>query len=136
MPIREFACSTEGCPEHGVVRENYFRTSDPDPNCGACGTVQQVQISRFGIVWTGPLTTRYNDSKLEGAHVEGHWQYSRQTLNGKPKPVWIDSVQKSKEFAKSEGLVSPFSLNAPSGGMEISSDGKSATTQGMKGSWV
>lgn len=136
MPIREFACPTEGCAEHGIVREGYFRNSDPDPNCATCGTAQQVQISRFGIVWTGPLTTRYNDRRLEGSHVEGHWQYSRQTLDGKPKAVWIDSVQKSKEFAKAEGLVSPFSQNAPALNMEISGDGKSATTQGQPGCWI
>lgn len=136
MPIREFACETQGCFEHGIVRENFFHVSDPDPTCESCGMVKKQRISRFGIVWTGPLTTRYNDKRLESAHVEGHWQYSRNTPDGKPKPVWIDSVQKSKEFAKSEGLVSPFSLNAPSGGMEISDDGKKATTQGQPGSWV
>lgn len=135
MPIREFACETDGCPEQGIVRENYFRTSDPDPTCEACGTVKRLQISRFGIVWTGPLTTRYNDPKLEYAHREGNWMYTRQTPDGKPKAVFIDSVQKSKEFAKQEGLVSPFSLNAP-GNMEISSDGKTATTQGMPNCWV
>jgi predicted nucleic acid-binding Zn ribbon protein len=136
MPIREFACETETCPEHGVVRENYFRNSDPDPTCEACGAVKKARISRFGIVWTGPLTTRYNDPKLESAHREGHWAYRRNTPSGKPEPVFISTPQESREFARSEGLVSPFDSNAPPLNMEISGDGKSATTCGQPGAWV
>lgn len=134
MPIREFACNTEGCPEHGVVREGYFRNSDSDPNCKQCGTVQQVQISRFGIVWTGPLT-RYDNKKLERSGFEGSWQYARNTPDGKVRAEYIDTPAKSRDFAKREGLISPFSPNAP-GNVETSDDGRTATAAGLPGQWI
>lgn len=102
--------------------------SAPEPVCDNCGQTKQVMISRFGIVWTGPMSQRYRDPKLEGYHgPDHHWMYTRNTPDGKPKAVLIDSWQASREFAKAEGLVPP--QEAPP--MEISSDGKSITSVGL-----
>lgn len=62
-------------------------------------------MSLFRSPFMGLITARYNDPKREGAHMEGHWAYRRNTVSGYTEPVFLDTFQKRREFMKSEGLV-------------------------------
>lgn len=85
-------------------------------------------ISAFKVVFSGPITAKYNDKKLEGAHQEGHWLWCKNTTDGKPRREWVDTWQKRKELMKQEGLEE-------AGPLAVSSDGKRATGTGMPGCW-
>lgn len=122
MPLFEF-----GCPSCETVEEHYLPlASSADPNCERCGAATKRMISRFGIVFTGPITSKYNDKTLDGGHLEGHYAYTRDS-----KPVWIDSFQAQKEFCKQNGFINPKDI----GPAEVSADGKSVSTRGLPGSW-
>ena len=101
MPIFE-----SGCEECELITEWMGHFDADEPFCPECGKQMRRLPSKFRVVWTGPLSSKYNDSKLPGAHLEGHWAYKlRNTRDGKPEKVWIDTWQKRKEYMKSEGLV-------------------------------
>lgn len=123
------------CEKCGAEQERYVpRFASPNPPCedAACDGETVKLVSGFAIIFTGPLTARYNDRNLEGAHSEGHWATRLRTVSGEPEPVWIDSWQAQREFCKSEGLVNPKDL--PSNA-EASSDRK-LSGSGMKGQWI
>ena len=129
MPIRDAQC--KAC---GKVEENYYGTFDKPPiPCEVCGgETVFLPPSRFAIVFTGSFSAaKYNDPKLDGAHQEGFWATAKNTVDGKPKQVYIDNWQKRKEFMKSEGLTD-------SGPREASPDGKSNGREGvgLPGQWV
>lgn len=136
MPLFEHACPNEKCSAYRVVEEHYFSQADaPLPACSVCGSVQQRIISRFGVVWTGVITAKYNDSKLERSHSETQYMWTRQTPDGKPKCVPITTFQEQREFCKREGLVNPSSVHFNSN-TEVSADGKATSSQGLPGCWV
>lgn len=133
MPIFEFAC--QSC---GAVQERYLsRADNEDPPCeiALCGGETRRMISQFGIVWCGSMS-RYNQ-KTEGTdptfdmRSEGYFATAIRTPDGKPKQVWIDSVQKSREFAKSEGLIPPDQL----GNNMVATSDKTVSERGMPGCW-
>lgn len=130
MPIYE-----NWCPACSVRREFFsHRVTEENPPCESCGGTTGRIISSFQIIWTGPLTAKYNDPKLEGAEREGHWAWRRRSsLSGNPEPVYIDSFQKQTEFCKEEGLINPKDLPR---NLEVSADGKSASSRGLPGQWV
>lgn len=90
-------------------------------------------MSRFGIVFTGPITARYNDPKRENAHQEGFWVYrQRSSISGQPEPVFLNDWQQLREFNKAEGLSAPGEVPTNS---TISADGKRILSNGMPGNW-
>lgn len=108
MPLYESMCVSEGCEKFGVPVEHFYsRMTDEDGPCEVCGGAKDRLISSFAVVFTGCITSRYNNRKLEGAHLDGHWATARNTLDGVPRPVFIDTFDKQREFCKSEGLVNP-----------------------------
>lgn len=135
MPIYENVCRNEGCEKYGKVFEWYApRHDSANPLC-QCGQTTCRCISPFQVVFTGALTAKYNDPKLEHAHQEGHWAYrvrSSRNADGSPEPVFIDTFEKQKEFCRDEGLINPKDV----GPMHISSDGKQVQNQGLPGCWV
>lgn len=134
MPIREGYCENPDCPSFRQLREWLDKAEPRVKPCPTCGSALFRLVSRFGIVWTGHLTTKYNDKRSEDYHQEGHWAYRvRSSQSGEPEPVWIDSFQKQKEFCKEEGLVNPKDLPTNA---DISADGRKLRSQGMPGSWV
>jgi hypothetical protein len=104
MPLFESECA--GC---GTYLEWSGKWDQEEPFCHACGVQMRRMPSQFGIVWTGPLSaSKYNDNKLEGAHVEEHTAYrikSTRNPDGSPEQVRITNWQERKEFMKAEGLV-------------------------------
>lgn len=90
MPLFESQC--EFC--EGVI-EWRGKWDDPEPFCDRCGSEMKRLPSKFKIIWTGPLTTKYNDNKLEGAHLDAHWGTNRDGSR-----TWIDTFEKRKAFMK------------------------------------
>jgi hypothetical protein len=87
-------------------------------------------ISTFNVVFTGPITSRYNDKNLEGSHLEGYWVTEKNTPDGKERQRHIETWQDRREWMKQEGLED--AMGAPGG---ISSDGKSFNSRGLPGTW-
>jgi putative FmdB family regulatory protein len=130
MPLFEFFCDKDGS-----VNEHYLSSHDkPNPPCDHCGGETMRVISGFNVVFTGPITKKYNDPNADNAHVEGHWSWETKGPGGekiKPRPVFIDSFQAQREFCRREGLVNPKDI----GPVEVGSDGKSSSSRGMPGCW-
>lgn len=135
MPIYEYAC-LGNCPSYGEVTEEYFHSRDHEaPICEQCGGRKEKLVSQFAVVFTGPLSAKYNDPKLEGAHKEGHWGWRRKSARDfdKPEPVWLDSWEKRKRFMAEEHLIGYEDV----GPVEGTRDGKwSRTRTGMPGTWI
>ncbi len=125
-----------------MVRVEWYARhfDDPDPDCEQCGSKTIRQLSTFGVVFTGTLTTRYNDPKLEGYHKEGFWAVRKRTSktgrpleNGKLEHEFIDTWDKRKKFLKDEGLAG----REHTGPIHATSDGRVPTTRtGLPGSEV
>lgn len=133
MPVYEHACSASTCVRYAMVTENYFSRSTAEmPQCAACGNREVKLISNFGVVFTGPLTAKYNERGSENPHQEGHWAFKKNTKDGIPKPVWISDFDAQRRFCKEEGLVNPKDIPTHA---EVSDDGKKLNSRGMPGCW-
>lgn len=120
MPIREFLCATPTCPGSREVFERFFHPSeDPvnngwQPICWECAQPLICCASRFGVVFSGPLTAKYNDPKRAGAHREGHWVWERNGPDGQPlahpRPRFLSTFDEQRQYCKQEGLVNPKEL--------------------------
>lgn len=133
MPIYETACSNKTCDKHGVPVEHYYRTSgEPLYPCENCGGETRLLISQFAVVFTGPITARYNDKKKERPDLESHWVWEKKTPDGKPRQRYIETWQQRKEYMKQEGLRDDIGvIDAPSDGKGSGNNGC-----GMPGAWV
>lgn len=130
MPIRDFKCRACG----NFDEDRYLpKWNSPDPLCPVCGGEQEQLVGRFGVVFSGPLSAKYMDSKREYAHLEGYWAYKRKSsISGHPEPVFIDSWQAARDFNKAEGLSAPGEVPKNS---TISADGKRILSDGFPGQW-
>lgn len=124
MPLFESSCISQSCPLAGQVTEWLGKYEDPEPLC-TCGTPMTRLVSRFGVIWTGALTSKYVDRSLEGGHGDGgHWAYrTKNTASGKPEPVYIETFQQQREYCKAEGLGLPSDTDFAM----ISDDGRSTS---------
>lgn len=136
MPIYEERCQNRECRRAGYQKEHYVpHYTEVTDACPHCGRPMARMASRFGVVFTGPITAKYNDPKAENPHQEGHWAYRvRSSSTGHPEPVFIESFEQQRAFCKEEGLVNP--KDVPN--LDASPDGKLATNAGcgMPGAWV
>lgn len=130
MPMFEF-----GCVACGGYQERYLpRASSPNPTCEdpACGGETQRLISGFAITFTGIMYgSKYNDKTKEFAHQDGHWVTEKKTVDGKPRPRFLETFQDQAQYCKQEGLVNPKDLptNAESTG------DRHLSGRGMPGAW-
>jgi predicted nucleic acid-binding Zn ribbon protein len=133
MPIFENMCRQEGCEAAGDPFEWYAATRDkPDPICARCGSSTVRLISSFAVVFTGAITKKYNDPKLENYHQEGHTAWRRRSSkSGKPEPVRIETFEDQRRFCKEEGLVDP----RETGPLEAAADGRTSSSRGLPGCW-
>ena len=129
MPIYEYQCA-----ECGRGEEHYVKRADaPAPICQVCGIDLVRLFSRFAVVFTGPITARYNDPKRENAHQEGVWAYRKLTsLSGQPEAVFLPDWQSLRDFNKAEGLSAPGEVPTH---CTISPDGRRILSDGMPGQW-
>jgi hypothetical protein len=125
---REYVCKNASCPGY---REVPTMTADEKLYC-ECGGLLELAIHPLQVVFTGPLTARYNYKDAENPHQEGHWAWRRKSsLSGKPEPVFIDSFDAQRQFCASEGLVNPKELPR---NYQISETGKGEiNTRGLPG---
>jgi hypothetical protein len=72
--------------------------------------------------FSGAIGSRYLDRGLEGGQAKdgGHWAWKKNTISGKPEPVYIETFQQQRDYCRSEGLVMPGDTSPGF----ISSDGK------------
>ncbi len=133
MPVYESYC--DDCTRIKEWYAKHFVDIHENPPCEQCGGPTKRLLSRFGVVFTGALSKKYNDPKVEKYDQEGHWAYRvKSSVSGHPEPVYIDSFQAQREFCKAEGLANPKDLP----NMEADSDGRfrSNAGVGMPGAWV
>lgn len=134
MPIYESYC--QRCQRTQEWYAKHFVEITENPFCDQCGDPMLRGASRFGVVFSGPITKKYNDNmKADSYHQEGHWAYRiKSSKDGNPEPVYIETFQQQKEFCRAEGLVNPKDLP----NMEADSEGKfrSNAGVGMPGTWV
>lgn len=136
MPLYESCCRSEDCPSQGIPVEWYTGDrSKPDPNCPSCGQGMRRMISAFGVVFTGPLSSKYLDHKSEVKSEDAsHWVWETRNEDGQkitPRPRFLTTFQEQREYCKREGVVDPSSI----GPAEVGSDGKTLSSRGMPGCW-
>ena len=132
MPVYESYCQV--CHKVKEWYAKHFTDIGENPFCD-CGEPMVRVASRFGVIFRGTITTKYNDKSAENYHREGHWGYRvKSSKSGHPEPVWIETFQDQKQFCKDEGLVNPKDLP----NMEADSEGRfrSNAGVGMPGTWV
>ena len=132
MPVFESACPA------GHVFEWYASmASKPDPPCRFCGEPTKRLISRFHAIYTGSIG-RYNDPTKEFANErrDGHtaWRHrSTRNPDGSPEAVRITNRAEQLAYCREEGVEDPAGMNSNT---EVSSDGMSLQTAGVKGQWI
>ncbi len=136
-PLFESQCASPDCRH---IAEWYAHTREtPDPKCQECGGETKRLISRFAAIYTKPIS-EYGDPGKEtyAADIKrgGHWQVRKHSEGGtpdKPVPVFIDSVQKQREFVKAENLYDPSDVAM----MQVDGSGqKCLTPMGQAGTWI
>jgi len=133
MPLLEAICDCSSCSIRGKPVEHFYHHFDDTPlPCAECGSPTRRIASRFGVIWTGPISARYNDRDSANAHQEGHWAWRRRSSkSGKPEPIFLNDWQQQKEFCKEEGLANPREMPR---NFEIAADGKTVKSSvGMPG---
>jgi hypothetical protein len=135
MPLFESACPSRDCPDYAQPVEHYYPYSHSTTlPCEKCGGPTVKLVSQFHVVFTGPITAKYNDKHLDGAHREGHWGFNKDPVTGKSTPAFIETFQQQKDFCKRNKLVNP--KDAPTN-FEVSADGTTIqNTRGLPGSWI
>jgi len=93
-------------------------------------------VSGFNSPLMGVISaTKYGDRSIPGAAAfsDSHWVWERNTIDGKPKPRLITTFEEQREHCKNEKLLNPSEIPR---NVEVSSDGKGASTRGMPGQWI
>jgi predicted nucleic acid-binding Zn ribbon protein len=129
MPMQDWLCAA--C---NLTEEDKFvrRWDDPIPPCPACGGERILLFSRFAVPFSGSVH-KYMDQKREGANLDGFWAVRRKSaINGVHDHVFLDTMQKVREFNLAEGLAPPGEVPTNS---TISADGKRILSDGMPGQW-
>ena len=108
MPIYESACPSKPCPRYAIPTEHYYPHFDSKLlPCDSCGGATVKLMSDFKVVFTGRITSRYNDQGIEGAEREGHWAWGNDPVTKKPIPKFIETWDDQRSFVKEYGLVNP-----------------------------
>lgn len=133
MPLRESICVSESCPFYGVPVEHYYPRFDTPPDaCAQCGGPTWIIPSPFAVVWTGAIGQRYRDRDKEGYYKpDGMWQWTRNTPDGKPKPIRLETWSDVRRFSRENGCRDPREMPR---NVEVTEDGKGVkNTRGMPG---
>jgi predicted nucleic acid-binding Zn ribbon protein len=133
VPLKEFECRSTGCANERAPREFFCWHLDDTVVCPSCGKPEHQLISRVAVIRTGEGFSRYTDKRKDGWEkaVDGFWAYERKNvIDGKPHPVWIDTIQKLREYAKSEGVEDPTQNPTEPA---VDSEGKWQSQDGMPG---
>lgn len=131
MPLYESVCRSNECPLADWPVEHFYWTADePMMNCTICGGTTEKIASAFNVVFTGPMSARYNDRGKEGAHLDGHWAYEK-GMDGKTKATFLETWDDQRAYVKRNNLANPTEMPR---NFEVSEDGKTAAnTRGLPG---
>lgn len=137
MPVFEVQCQNEQCVEYGITKDTILRAwTEPNPKCPGC-TRSTTRLFKTPpkVGWAKPIGA-YGDPSREYYDESGFWQWrvkSTRNPDGSPERVRISTRQEMVQFARDEGLRLPDDMNANA---EISKDGRSFATSGVKGQWT
>jgi predicted nucleic acid-binding Zn ribbon protein len=133
--LLEGKCKNPACAFHEVAVEHfYWHSDDPTAPCDICGGPTERCMSRFAVVFTGVISARYNDPKLEGAHKEGHVVWGKDPVTGKTVHRRVETFDDQKRVCREFGYINP--REAPTH-FEVAEDGRTTkNTRGLPGSWV
>lgn len=122
MPMIDFRCS-QGHHFEAFFHPSQAATVEQYPCvCGSLGYRCHEILQAPAVVWTGPIGQRYRDKDKAGFHQpDGMVQYTRNTPDGKPRPVHLESWSDVKNFCKAEGCADPRSMGR---NMTVGEDGK------------
>ena len=88
-------------------------------------------MSTFAVVFTGVISAKYNDSRLENAHQEGHVAWERDPISNKPRACAIQTWDDQRAFCQRNHCALPSEM--PRNRM-IAEDGKTElNTRGLPG---
>ena len=123
MPLRDEICHNPRCPWNGVVEERFYHSQALGPRpCEHCQGEMERIPSRFGVVWTGPIDQRYRDKTKDGYYEPaGMTQWTRNTPDGKPQPVRLETWQDVKQYARENGCTDPRDVG---NNVSVGEDGK------------
>ena len=123
MPLLEGICEDRRCAAYRYKQEHFYHHWDAEPlnPCSICGGPTVRVMSAFNVVFSGVISARYNDRKLENAHQEGHTVYERDPQTKKVTPTFVDTWQKQKEVCARNGWANP--KDQPKN-FEVESDGR------------
>ena len=128
MPILEGRC-----PSCGFRTEHFYHHADDVIYCDACGSVAERMASRFAVVFSGVIGSKYKDKNGPGGYKDGTWAWDKDIpeIGQKAGPRYLETFQDQKEYCKRNKLINPKDL----GPVEVGSDGKSVSTRGLPGSY-
>ena len=131
---REYVCHNPACPNNREVASATPLADQPHVQCETCGKPMEIALYPISVVFTGVITARYNDKKLENAHQEGHWAWDKDPVTGKSTPTFIETFDDQRAFCKRNKLINP--KDAPNN-FQVAEDGRTIeSTRGLPGSWV
>lgn len=136
MPTYEFSCKDTLCISSGRKRDSLLRKwDDPNPNCPECaGTMQRHEPSP-ATIFAGSVG-RFSSPDKEYYDPNGFWvtrTQSSRKVDGSPEKQYITTRQEQREYCRAEGLRMPDDVNTNA---EVSKDGRTLITTGVKGQWV
>ena len=123
MPLLEGICEDRRCAAYRYKQEHFYHHWDAEPlnPCSICGGPTVRVMSAFNVVFSGVISARYNDRKLENAHKDGHTVYERDPITRKVTPLHITTFQQQADYCKRNGLLNPKEIGK---NYEVESDGK------------
>ena len=125
LPLFDQSCASSACPAFGQPVERYLPHWDtPDPPCPSCGGPTKREMSTFAVVFTGALTARYNDKRLENSHQDGHVAWERDAT-GKPRACEIKTWDDQREFCRRNHCANPKEYGHS---YDVGEDGKTVKT--------
>lgn len=90
-------------------------------------------MSTFAVVFTGVITARYNDRRLENAHQEGHVVWGKDQVTGKTVSRRVETFEDQKRVCKEFGYSNPREYGKS---YDVAEDGKTVKTPYSSGRGV
>jgi hypothetical protein len=90
-------------------------------------------MSTFAVVFTGAITARYNDSKLENSHQAGHVAWERDPITNKPRACRIETFDDQRAYCSRNHLANPKDYGHS---YDVAEDGKTVLTPYSSGRGV
>lgn len=141
MPTYDFKCDAEACEAKGALFESLLRHWDsPNPPCPHCGSPLSRQLAAPKAVWMKNWAEYglrgEKDKQNPNWTPEGVWAYRTKTsrnADGSKEKVLLTTHAEMRSFCRDEGLVPPDDVNP---NVEVSKDGRVATSGGTKNQWI